>query len=63
MPGGRIEKIDERQYAVLDIDEIIPNEIEELQAGVVEQYYELTNWKREGDGGLTGEKFFPGSSR
>lgn len=47
LPGGRLEQIDQRQYAVLDIDSITPTEVEELKAGAVEQYYELTNWKRE----------------
>lgn len=63
LPGGRIEQIDERQYAVLGVESITPTEIEELQAKEVEKYYELTNWKREGDTGMTGEGTILGSRR
>ncbi|MFA7286165.1 MAG: hypothetical protein WC052_00685 [Patescibacteria group bacterium] len=53
--GGRIEKIDERQYAILDAKEIIPSAVEELRAGEVEKYYELTNWKRESEKDINSE--------
>lgn len=57
VPGGKIEKIDERQYAILGVSEITPTVVEELRAGGIEHYYELTNWKREGDQNVTDEEF------
>jgi hypothetical protein len=44
-----IRRVDDLQTAVINIPEIIPSGVQELKAGEVEQYYELTNWKREGD--------------
>jgi hypothetical protein len=50
-----IRRVDDLQTAVVDIPEITPSGVQELKAGEVEQYYELTNWKREGGMGQRGD--------
>jgi hypothetical protein len=42
-----LKKISEDQYAIIDIPEIKPDSVEQLKAGEVLKYYELTNWKPE----------------
>ncbi len=47
IPKGHLRKIDDWQYAVEGLDELAFASMEEHKAGEIEQYYELTNWKRE----------------
>lgn len=48
IPTENLVEVDERQYAVINTDEIKPSSIQELKAREILKYYELTNWK-EGD--------------
>lgn len=46
VPEDKTRKIDELQYVVEDMDGVEPINIFEHKAGDIEQYYELTNWKK-----------------
>ena len=56
IPKENIREIDERQFAVVDIPEIKPESVEVMKAGEVEKYYELKQWRKEGDMGLNREE-------
>lgn len=44
----RLSQIDEKQYAIVDLNEIRPDAVRRFRAAEVMKYYELTNWKKEG---------------
>jgi hypothetical protein len=52
-------EIIENQLAVVDIEELIPDFMECKKAIEVEKYYELTNWKKEGDEKVAENKIKP----
>lgn len=56
IPKENIREIDERQYAVVDIPEIRPESVETIKAGEVEKYYEIKQWRKEGEMNIKGEE-------
>lgn len=59
LPKEAIREIDERQVAIEGVLELKPSAVQEMRAGEVEKYYELKNWRKEGDIGMMGEDFKP----
>lgn len=49
VPRENLEEVDERQFAVVGLNEIHPRAVHETTAGEVLCYFELKNWKREGE--------------
>lgn len=47
IPAENLIEVDERQYAIINTDEIKPSSVQELKAEEVLKHYELTNWKKE----------------
>lgn len=56
IPKENIREIDERQYAVEGLSEIKPESVEAIKIGEVEKYYELKQWRKEGDMDINGEE-------
>lgn len=41
-----VEYIDENQYIIKGLAEVIPNEVQKVKAEEILKYYELTNWQK-----------------
>jgi hypothetical protein len=46
LPKENVEYIDENQYVIKGLSEVIPNEVKKVKAEEILKYYELTNWKK-----------------
>ncbi len=46
LPKENVEYIDENQYIIKGLAEVIPNEVQKVKAEEILKYYELTNWQK-----------------
>jgi hypothetical protein len=46
LPIENVKYIDENQYIIKGLPEVIPNEVQKVKAEEVFKYYELTNWQK-----------------
>lgn len=46
LPIENVKYIDENQYIIKGLPEVIPNEVQKVKAEEVLKYYELTNWQK-----------------
>jgi hypothetical protein len=45
IPSENIEKIDEHQFRIFGLNELVPESMETIKAIEVEKYYKFLNWK------------------